>query len=467
MKKDISKKLVEFTFRTKYAALPEDVIEFTKLLLLKTVTGALAGSTKPSGQKMAKLIEGKKLPDEVSAIGGGFRTSLWEAVFLNSFYAHLSELEDDRVDESGAVSWDITVIPLLLPLAEKLGISGKELLEALVAGLEVHVRTCQFSPGHLGQLLVPGALGPAAGAGKALGLNVHQLTGALGLAMSGIPLWLGSYGTEAHFFESALSCMQGMMAAEMAKTGLTGNADVVTYLTQYLGEDRVHPEKIVEDLGKRWMLKEICIKKYPVCFTQHRQIDMIIALKKKHNLSFEEVEIIEIHSQRSREEICNRPDPKNEGDLQFSFQHNLALAMLYGDVALAHINPEAVEEQKLKDARSKVKFVAAYSPTSTESSRQEPAHVAAYSPTAPGPSMQEPAHVVVKMKDGRIFTEDRKYPIGHPKDPLTTAQIQALCNKFTKGILTTRDMAKTSQIILNLEKQKNVKELMNVLRIGG
>jgi 2-methylcitrate dehydratase PrpD len=467
MKRDISKQLVEFTFKTKYEDLPEEVIEFTKLLLLKTVAGMLAGSTKPSGKKMAKLIKGKKLPDEVSVIGGGFRTSLWEAVFLNGFFGHVSELEDDRVDESGAVSWDIALVPLLLPLAEKLGISGKKLLEALATGLEVHVRTCQFSPGHLGQLLAPGAIGPAAGAAKAMGLNLHQLSDAFGLAMSSAPLWLGSYGTDAHFFESSIQLLQGMMAAEMAKMGLSGNADVATYLTQYMGADRVYPEKIVKDLGKRWMLKEICVKKYPVCFTQHRQIDMVIALKKKHNLSFEEVETIEIHAQRSREEICNRPDPKNEGDLQFSFQHNLALAMLYGDVTLEHINPEAVEERKLKDVRSKVKFVAAYSNTAPRPSMQEPAHVAAFSPTAPGPSMQEPAHVVLKMKDGRIFTEDRKYPIGHPKDPLTTAQIQELCNKFTKGILTKRDMAKTSQVILNLEKQKNVMELMNVLRIGG
>lgn len=189
MEKDISKQLVEFTFSTKYEALPEEVIEYTKLLLLKTVAGILAGSIKPSGKKMAKLIKGKKLPDEVSVIGGGFRTSLWEAVFLNGFFGHVSELEDDRVDENGtAVSWDIGLIPLLLPLAEKLGISGKKLLEALATGLEVQVRTCQVNPAHLAQAIVPGAIGPAAGAAKAMGLNLRQLSDALGLAMSGVQI---------------------------------------------------------------------------------------------------------------------------------------------------------------------------------------------------------------------------------------------------------------------------------------
>jgi 2-methylcitrate dehydratase PrpD len=182
---------------------------------------------------------------------------------------------------------------------------------------------------------------------------------------------------------------------------------------------------------------------------QHRQIDMIIALKKEHNLSFEDVEAIEMHARRSREEACNRPDPKTEGDLQFSFQHNLALAMLYGDVTLEHITPEAVQDKKLKDARRKVKFIVDYPPEAT------------------GAAIQEPAHVVVKMKDGRIFSKERRFPIGHPQEPLTVAQFQDFFSKFTKGILTKKDMAKTSEIILNLETLKNVKELMNIIRIDG
>jgi 2-methylcitrate dehydratase PrpD len=459
MNEDISKQLVEFTYKTKYEDLPVNVIEYAKFLLLKTVAGILAGSIKPSGRKMADLIQSKKLPAESCVIGRDFRTSLWEAVFLNSFFSHASELEDDRVDEKGGISWDIALIPLLLPVAEKYGISGKKLLEALAVCLEVHVRTCQFNPGHLAQTVVPGAIGPAAGAAKAMGLSHEQLSNAIGLAMSAPPLWLGSYATDAHFFESSLSCMQGIMAAEMAQAGLTGNADMATFLMQYLGTDRVDPKKLVEDLGKRWMFTEICIKKYPVCFTMHRQIDMVIGLKKRFNLSFEDVESIEVHAQRSREEICNRPDPKNEGEIQFSFQHNLALAMLYGDIPMIHISPEGVDDPGLKEARKKVTFVPAYAATSTA------APIAAYyAPTVTGSPMQDPAQVVVKMKDGRVLKESQQVPIGHPKDPLKPDQIQALFDKFTRGISIRGDMARISGIVMNIEKQENVIELMNSLQ---
>ena len=73
----------------------EDVVEFAKALALKVVAGMVAGSAFPSSRKITKIIKDRKLPGEVGVIGCGFKTSLWEAVLLNSFFAHASELEDD------------------------------------------------------------------------------------------------------------------------------------------------------------------------------------------------------------------------------------------------------------------------------------------------------------------------------------------------------------------------------------
>ena len=443
MEKDIGAELVEFAVRTKYEDIPKEILEFTKCLTLKTVAGMLAGSTTPTAQKMAGIIRDRKLPEECGVIGSDFKTSLWEAAFLNGYFAHAKELEDDRYVHG--VSWDITVIPLLFPFAEKLGISGKALLEALVVGLEVHTRTCLFSTQHLGLFVVPGAIGPAVGAAKVLGLGVKETAAAFGLAMSGVPISMVNFGTDAHFFESALQCLQGIMATEMAKVGLSGNPDIATYLTAYLGKERVVPEEMVEDLGKRWVLREIQIKKYPCCLANHRQIDLVIELRKKHNLSFEDVEVIEVHSRRKGDIRNNRPDPKTVGDLQFSFHHNLGAAMLDGDVGLEHFTPEAVFDSRLKEARSKVKFI----PAPDDSSED---------------FLDEPACVVIKTKDGRTFTGERKYAIGSFQEPLTLAQFRELYYKFTRGILFEKDISKTEELILNLEKINKVQEVTDFLK---
>jgi 2-methylcitrate dehydratase PrpD len=307
MSKDINSRLAEFTAKTKYEDIPKETLEFTKYLTFKNIANTLAGSVTTSGQRMAGIIREQRLPEEVGVIGGGFKTSLWEGVFLGSYFAHAAELEDDRFDEG--ISWDITVIPLLFPLAEKLGLSGRALLEALVIGLEVHTRTSTFSARHLGHYLVPGAVGPAAGAAKALGLGLGEAGAAIGLALSGVPLSVVNLGTDAHFFESALHSLQGMMAAQMAKAGLTGNPDIVTYLSDYLGKERVVPKKMVEGLGEKWVLREIQIKKYPCCIILHRQIDALIELMKQHNLSYDDVKFVEVHGSPGDTD-CNRPEDK-------------------------------------------------------------------------------------------------------------------------------------------------------------
>lgn len=444
MEKDITTKLVEFVLHTKYENIPKEVSEFCKLLTLKTVSGMLAGSTKPSGRKLARIIKNQKHPEEVGVMGSGFKTSLWEAVFLHAYFAHASELEDDRFN--GGISWDITVIPLLFPLSEKLNLSGKVFMESLVLGLEVTARTCLFSAKHLGLGQVPGAIGPAIAAARTLGLGVQQTAGAIGLATSGVPLSVHNYGTDAHYFESALLSLQGMMAAEMAKTGLAGNPDMGRYLTNFLGKERVVPEKIVENLGGKWVASEIWIKKYPCCFLMHRQIDSVIDLKKQHHLSYEGVQAIEVHTSLA-EKVCDCPEPVNEGNLQFSFQHVLSSAMLDGDVNLKHISEKLVHDSRLKNARSKVKLI--------------------YHPEFAIEFNKAPARVVVKMKDGREFSQERMYPLGHPiQDPLTTEQVQGLYAKFTKGILEEKDISRTTDMVLNLEKIKNLRELINILGRG-
>src|SRR4030043_346847 len=151
----IATQLAKFVVETRYSDIPKEVVDFTKGLVLKTVAGTLAGSATPSGRKMSHIIKSRNLGKDAGVIGCSFKTSLWESIFLNAFLAHASELEDDSF--LGGVSWDITVIPLLLPLAEKFKISGKDLMEALVVGLEVHTRTCLFSAEHLGEVVVPGS----------------------------------------------------------------------------------------------------------------------------------------------------------------------------------------------------------------------------------------------------------------------------------------------------------------------
>jgi len=442
MGKEISTRLAEFITETQYPEIPQEVLTFTKQLTMKTVAGMVVGSSLPPSRKIANIVKNRNLNGDIGVIGCGFQTSLWEAIFLNAFFAHASELEDDAF--GGSVSWDITVVPLLFPLAQYLRLSGKALLEALAIGLEVHVRSCMFRSERLGLMLIPGAVGPAAGAARALGLGTEETASAIGLSMSNAPLSVINFGTDAHYFESALQSLQGIMAAEMAKEGMSSNPNLSTYLSNYLGKDEVIPDKIVEDLGKTWILHNIWVKKYPCCFLNHRQIDIVLGIRKQHHLSYEEVEKIIVHASPG-DEPCNRPEPKTVGDLQFSFYHILGAAMLDGDVNFTHINTDILMNPRYKEARSKVEVI--------------------IHPELSSEVMMAPARVIIKTRDGRTFSEERKYPIGSTGEPLTMDQFKALYVKFTQGVLSDRQITKTLNSIIDLEKLNDIEEFMDILTL--
>ncbi len=444
---EIVKKLAEFTVKTKFSDIPPQTIEFTKGLALKTVAGMLVGSAMPVGKKVSQSTQERGHLPEVGVIGCGFKTSLWNAVLNNGIFAHAAELEDDSFLRG--TSWDITSFPIYFPLSEKLKLSGKELVEICAVGLEVHSRTTLFFPqGYLGLTVIPGAMGPSAGVAKALKLSEEETMAAMGLTLSGVPVAYVSFGTDAHYFETALHSLQALIGAELAKNGLVGNPDIVTFMSNFIGKEKVIPEKFIADLGKEWRVHDIWVKKYPCCFHMHRHIDGFLELIREKKISYEQVESIKVHISHL-EEICNRPEPKTLGDLQFSFQNALAAILLDGDVNFSHIADDKIRDPKFKEARSKVEIIK-------------------HSDWLPKYAMETPARIEVRLKDGREFSRERKTAIGSPQEPLPMEQFRALFIKFTKGVMSEEKIGWAADAIAHLEKLnvEDVQELNRVLVFG-
>ena len=445
MSTDIAQGLAEFTTRTRYEDIPAGTVEFTKGLCLKTVAGMIRGATMPAGLKAIQSTRTRAHAADAGVMGAGFKTSLWNAVLNNAFFAHASELEDDRFGGLGTC-WDITVLPVTFTFADKLKLNGKELLALTAVGLEVHARTCLFYPqGFMGMTVIPGAMGPAAAAARAMNLDVAQTVSALGLSMAAAPIAYTSFGTDSHYFESAMQSLQGLIAAELAQQGATSNPDIVTFMTRLIGADRVKPEKILENIGAEWLLNGIWIKKYPCCFYMHRYLDTFLDLLKVENLSYEMIDKVRVHISQV-ERCCDRPDPQTFDDLQFSFHHSHGVAMIDRDVNFSHITDAARENPKYREARTKVEVVF------------HPEWVSDY-------AMGTPAQLEVFLKDGRRFFREKNHVIGSPAEPLTLEQFKGLFVKFSRGLLAEKTLMWVADALTNLETldRGDVEKLMHIL----
>lgn len=262
MSVEIADKLAKFIVETKLYQIPKNVQEYTKCIMLKTVAGMLYGSTTKAGRAITTMIKGHT-PSEAGVIACGFRAPIIDASLANGMFAHAAELEDDCFPTATA---DITVFPVVFPLADLLEATGEEVLEASVIACEVMNRVGKFADlagkrtmTGLGISPLPsyGVIGAVVAAVKLLGLTFEQVRNALGIGLA--TLAMGSiinFGRDAHFYESALACTDGVIAAFLAKEGCTGNPDFTGYFGSLLDAEEKKLEEMLKDLCGKWYTTE-------------------------------------------------------------------------------------------------------------------------------------------------------------------------------------------------------------------
>src|SRR4051812_16482950 len=179
--------LVRFVDKLRYDALSDEVRHYARRHLLDTVGVMIAGAGGAVATNAEAVLAAVRPAGRVPVPGRSRRADLLDAAFLGGTAAHGIELDDGYT--KGSVHPGCAVVPTVLALGYARKMSGKELLEALVAGYETVTaigRACHPALRHRGfHPTGPVAVfGAAMAAGKLLRLPVPLLANAMGIAAS-------------------------------------------------------------------------------------------------------------------------------------------------------------------------------------------------------------------------------------------------------------------------------------------
>jgi 2-methylcitrate dehydratase PrpD len=222
-------------------------------------------------------------------IGGG-TTSPAAAALVNGYFAHALEL-DDTHDEAVLHAGTPVIAAALAAADHRGGVSGKELLTALVIGIElvcrlgVATKLNLVEGGWIYSALL-GHFGAATAAAKLLADDVNVLRSALGVAYS---FTSGNHqptreGAETKHLQPAIAGSNGFTAALMAASGLRGVRQ------PFLGEDglsRVHlrnrleADRALQDLGDAFEIERLSFKPYPSCRLTHPAVTAALELHRR------------------------------------------------------------------------------------------------------------------------------------------------------------------------------------------
>ena len=280
--------LARFVADTGYEDLPPRVLERGRVYVLDNLTAGFVGSVQPWSLMVAGLARDLGGRNESSIFNHPWRTDASRAALVNG--AMIGAFEIEHVGHVSHPSG--TVFPAALAVAQRGRMDGKTFLAAMLLGYEVVCRAGEaqtdaverergfHNPG------VNGTFGAAAAVSKLLKLDEIGTTWALGIAgshSSGLAefAWEGAMTKRLHLGRAA---QLGLESALLAQKGFTGPTTVLEGRYGYLNafSPRPRPERLLEGLGRRWLLEDLIIKAYPCHVTGQALVHAIQQFKRCH-----------------------------------------------------------------------------------------------------------------------------------------------------------------------------------------
>src|SRR6202020_1332398 len=98
-------------------------------------------------------------------------------------------------------------------------------------------------------------------------------------------------------------------------------------------------------------------KKYPCCYLGHGAIEATLELVKDNDISYEEIETVEVEVNKATQSMMQYSKPTNGHDARFRFEGVLGVAILDRAVWLPALTDSSVPIKRHSDARPKVKVI--------------------------------------------------------------------------------------------------------------
>ncbi len=448
----VSTAFARFAAGLELAQVPDELVAKAKAHMLDALGIALAST---GFDYAGPILEGaRKLGagDQAHALGTGAPLPPAGAALVNGTLIHGLDFDDTHI---GAI-YHATAPALAAALAtgEAANVSGKELLTAYIAGLEIGCRLGLAAGGgfrdrHFHPTALCGAFAASFVAGRLMGLDVATMVSACGLCGSmaaGILELEGSWLKRMHPGWAAHS---GVSAAAIASCGFRGPATTFEgprgFYQTHLGRIPTGDASPDQDLGTHWSIGGIALKPYPCCHFIHGFVDCALELRPKVKL--EEIERIDCLIHKRILHMVGGPQrPSEPYAAMFSVAYTVALALITGKVDLAAFHDKGVKDAQILALAERA--FCAEDPTS-----DFPVHF--------------PGEVSITLKNGEVVSHRVATSLGTPERPLAVADIEA---KFMDNAtrVTSADAARAlMQAVWSVETLGSVAELTRLCVTSG
>jgi 2-methylcitrate dehydratase PrpD len=439
-----TERLAAYAAGVRYEDLPPAVVQRAKDCISDTVAAIVFGGELPWSKMIVAYAKRNSGTGRSSILGsGGAPVNAGAAALANGAMTHAFELDSLTKPDSGSHP-GATVFTAALAVAQERGLSGRDLVTAMVAGSEAMFRIGHATK-HTNEARgfhAPGTTGPfgaAVAAGRLMEFDAAKMTNALGIAGS----CAGGLLEFAHAGNGAMvkrlhmgrAAEGGVLAAGLAAEGFTGPTSVLEgeygFLRVFCNDWDV--SELTRGFGTTYFTLDIMLKRYACHITAHNPVEAVLDLRNEHKFSAADVASIDIAANERMVKTNNIPAPGDVMLAQYSIPFSVALSLYRDPVDPRSFDDGAVHDRAILDlaARTKLTVVA-------DQDRRDLA-----------------VTVTVRLKDGRALERRVTSFKGTPERPLARAELAEKFLLLTQRLGRDR-MAPLFERLQSIESEKTL-----------
>ena len=365
---------------------------------------------------------------QASVLGSSTKLDMASAALVNGISSHTFDFDDTHlktiIHPAGPVA------SAALAMAEHIGSKGRELIDALVIGIDVSCRVGNaMYPEHYDRgwhiTGSTGTLGAAAACARLLKLDVQQTAMALGIAASQPVGMREQFGTMTKPFHPGGAARAGLVSALLAQQGFTASPKALEAprgMMQTISTKNDWSE-ITHELGQRFEISFNSYKPFACGIVIHPSIDACSQLRAQFaaaSIGLDQIERVELKVHSLVLELTGKKEPADGLQAKFSVYHGCAAGLIFGRAAEEEFADDIVNRPDMLALRRKV--VAVVDDRIDEAS----------------------ADVTAVLKDGQKIHIFVKHAIGSLENPMTDALLEGKFHGLADAVM---GAEKTSALI--------------------
>ena len=211
-------------------AWPDEALESAHRQFIDVLGVTIPGAVEPATLAVLETVRNWGAGPATAILQAARLAPPWAAL-VNGTAAHALDF-DDNFDPAKAHATAV-LAPAILAVAEAEGASGRQCLDAYIAGLQILGRAGQgVNPAHRNRgwhaTATVGAIGAAAACARLLSLDTQTAAHAISISTSMAAGFMSQFGTMTmKLLHAGLAAKAGVMAASLARAGIDAGKDTL------------------------------------------------------------------------------------------------------------------------------------------------------------------------------------------------------------------------------------------------